>query len=282
MNSELKNLMMITIIIVVYKSDANKLNKLLRKIGNKYKIIIIDNSFNYNFNNIKITKKTKIVRSNNIGNGAGINLGIKEAKTPYALYFDIDVDFNKNLIKKLLLKIKEIKNFGILCPNNGRFNCKPKIIENYEFEAPVMLFNIQEFKKIGLFDEKVFLYFEETDLFFKCKKNNKKVFILTDLIINHFRSSSVSIIKKNDINNKIIYLRHWHYMWSMFYYYKKNFGYLYGIKKTIKLFFKDSLMLIYFIITFEKKKKIIRLNRIMGLLSSCLLLKSYKRIDEIN
>ena len=68
----------------------------------------------------------------------------------------------------------------------------------------------------------------------------------------------------------------------MFYYYKKNFSYLCGIKKTIKSFFKDSIMLIYFIITFEKKKKFIRLNRIMGLFSSYFLLKSYKRIDEIN
>lgn len=270
---------MFTIIIVVYKSDANKLNKLLNKIGNNYKILIIDNSLNYNFKKIKISKKTRIIRSNNIGNGAGINLGIKESKTPYALYFDIDVDFNKNLIKKLLYRIKKIKNFSILCPNSGKFSSKTKIIENYKFEAPVMLFNIKKFKNIGLFDEKIFLYFEEVDLFFKCKKNNKRVLILTDLIINHSRSSSVSTMRKKDINNKIVYLRHWHYMWSMFYYYKKNFSYLYGIKKTISFFFKDNIKLIYFFTTFDKINFFIRFNRVLGLLSSYLLLSSYKRIE---
>lgn len=267
---------MITIIIVVYKSDPIKLKNLLNKIENRYKIIVIDNSFNYNFKKISIGNNIKIIRSKNIGNGAGINLGIKETKTPYALYFDIDVDFNKDLIRKLYLEAKKIKNFTILCPNTGKFYSKSKIIENYNFEAPVMLFNIKNLRNIGLFDEKIFLYFEEIDLFHRCKKNNKKVFIIQNLKINHFRSSSIS--KKKDMNNKFICLRQWHYMWSMFYYYKKNFSYLYAAKKTIYYLITDILKLFYFLLKFNKKNLFIRLNRINGLVSSYLLLKSYKRI----
>ena len=270
---------MITIIIVVYKSDIKKLNNILKKIGNKYKIILIDNSYNYDFSKINLPKKVKIIRSQNIGNGAAINLGIKYAKTPYAIYFDIDVSFNKNLIKKLLSKAIKIKKFGILLPNNGKFKKKREIMECYELEAPIMLFNIKKLKKIGYFDEKIFLYFEETDLFFKCKKNNKKVFILNDLIIDHKRSTSIKIFKKTNLNNKILYLRNWHYMWSMFYYYKKNFNYIYGIKKTIKFFFRDFSKLIYFIIIFNKVNFFIRLNRILGLITSYLFIKSYKRIE---
>jgi N-acetylglucosaminyl-diphospho-decaprenol L-rhamnosyltransferase len=270
---------MITIIIVVYKSDIKKLNNILKKIGNKYKIILIDNSYNYDFSKINLPKKFKIIRSQNIGNGAAINLGIKYAKTPYAIYFDIDVSFDKNLIKKLLSKAIKIKKFGILLPNNGKFKKKRKIMECYELEAPIMLFNIKKLKKIGYFDEKIFLYFEETDLFFKCKKNNKKVFILNDLIIDHKRSSSIKIFKKTNLNNKILYLRHWHYMWSMFYYYKKNFNYIYGIKKTIKFFFIDFAKLIYFIIILNKVNFFIRLNRILGLITSYLFIKSYKRLE---
>ena len=270
---------MITVVIVVYKSDLNKLKILLNKIEKKYKIIIVDNSYNYNFNKIGITNNIKIIRSKNIGNGAAINLAIREIKTPYALYFDIDITFNKNLIRKLIYKIKIIKNFSILCPNNGKFSHNSMITENYFCEAPVMLFNIKKFKNIGFFDEKIFLYFEETDLFFKCKKNNKKVFILNDLIIDHKRSASIKIFKKSNLNNKILYLRQWHYMWSMFYYYKKNFNYIYGIKKTIKFFFMDFAKLIYFIIIFNKVNFFIRLNRILGLITSYLFIKSYKRIE---
>jgi hypothetical protein len=100
---------------------------------------------------------------------------------------------------------------------------------------------------------------------------------VSKLKINHTRSSSIS--KKIDIDNKLLYLRQWHYMWSMFYYYKKNFNYLYAIKKTIFFMIADILKLIYFLIKFNKKNLLVRFNRIYGLLSSYLLLKSYKRID---
>ena len=163
-----------------------------------------------------------------------------------------------------------------MAPNNGKFKTKCKIIEHYNFEAPVMLFNIKKLKKIGFFDEKIFLYFEETDLFFKCKKNNIKVLIITDIIIKHIRSSS--IFQKLD-NNKILFLRKWHYMWSMFYYYKKNFNYFFGVKKTILYLLKDLIKLGVNIFLLNKKEIFIRINRIAGLLTSYLLLKSYKRIS---
>ena len=47
---------MVTIILVVYKSDKKKLSKILSTIGNKYKIIIVDNSYNYDFSKIKISR----------------------------------------------------------------------------------------------------------------------------------------------------------------------------------------------------------------------------------
>ena len=38
---------MITIILVVYHSDRKKLQDILKQLGNKYKIIIVDNSLCY-------------------------------------------------------------------------------------------------------------------------------------------------------------------------------------------------------------------------------------------
>ena len=73
--------MTLTIILVVYKSDKNKLRDILKKIDNKYNIIIVDNSYNYNFENFKLSKKTRIIRSHNNGNGGGINTALKQCKT---------------------------------------------------------------------------------------------------------------------------------------------------------------------------------------------------------
>ncbi len=54
---------MVTIIIVVYHSNKKKLQTILNKLGTKYKIILVDNSTNYSFKDIKLTKKTIIIRS---------------------------------------------------------------------------------------------------------------------------------------------------------------------------------------------------------------------------
>ena len=100
-----------------------------------------------------------------------------------------------------------------------------KIIEKYDGEASIMLFNLKKIKNKNIFDENYFLYFEETDLFFRFKKNGLKVFFIKDLVISHQRASSI----ENE-TSAISNLRSWHYMWSMFYFYKKNFSYTYALK----------------------------------------------------
>ena len=265
---------MITIIIIVYHSDKKKLNIILSKLGKKHKIIIVDNSANYNFNNIKITKKTNIIRSTNIGNGAGINLALKNVTTKYAIYFDIDTFFKNNFLKKFLKLAKSIKNFAVLLPNNGKLKSNKKIVKTYNFEGSIMLFNMSHFRKIGFFDENIFLYFEEIDLFLKCKSKMKNVYVITNLLIIHDRASSV--VMKN--KNKLIYLRAWHYMWSMFYVYKKHFGYFFAIKKCYKYLIKDLIMMTIFLLKLDNFNFLKRLNRISGLIISMLNIRSFKRI----
>ena len=72
---------MLTNILVVYKTDKILLKKILKKIDKKINIIIVDNSYNYDFSTFKISKKIKIIKSKNVGNGAGINIGLKKCKT---------------------------------------------------------------------------------------------------------------------------------------------------------------------------------------------------------
>ncbi|MDA8997119.1 glycosyltransferase [bacterium] len=265
---------MITIIIVVYHSDKKKLQTVLNGIGIKYKIIIVDNSMNYSFKNIKLTNKTKIIRSKNIGNGAGINLGLKKVTTKYAIYFDIDTIFKNNFLEKFLKLAKSIKNFAVLLPNNGKLKSKKKIVEKYNFEGSIMLFNMNHFKKIGFFDDNIFLYFEEIDLFLRCKIKMKKVYVTTNLSIIHQKASSVIVKNKNEL----IYLRVWHYMWSMFYVYKKHFGYLFALKKCYIYLIKDLIMMSVFFLRFDKLNFLKRFNRISGLITSMLNIRSFKRI----
>ena len=183
--------MMLTIILVVYKSDKNQLRNILKKIDKKYNIIIVDNSYNYNFKGLGLSKKTKIIRSRNNGNGSGINIALKNCKTENAIYTDLDVKFNRNLIQKFINFSKKIKNFSVLIPNHGNFKKNNKIIKNYIGEAAVMFFNLKNLKKINFFDENFFLYYEEMDLLHRCKINNIKCYLIPYLIIKHHRASSI-------------------------------------------------------------------------------------------
>ena len=70
--------------------------------------------------------------------------------------------------------------------------------------------------------------------------------------------------------------RNWHYMWSKFYYFKKNYSYLRGLKETISHLIKALIKIPLFYI-FNRNKFLIYKNRAMGLLNSYLNKPSSKR-----
>ena len=264
---------MVTLIIVVYKTNKLLLKRFLRLVGNKYPLIIVNNSSNYNFKSFKISKKTRIIKTKNNGNGNGINIGLKKCKTRFALYLDTDIIISKNFIDKLLNKRTIDKEFAVLIPNNGNTKSKKKLTETYTQEGSVMLFNLKKIKKIGFFDENFFLYYEEIDLFFKCKINNLKVYLISSLKFKHKKATSII-----DDTGNVKKLRSWHYMWSMFYYYKKNYNFITAMKKTHVIILKDIVMILCYLILFNKKKTSERFYRLYGVFSAILGLKSFFRI----
>ena len=70
---------MVTIIIVIHKTDPNKLKYILDKIKDHHKIIFVVNSENYDFRYI-FKKKLSNYNSENKGNGAAINLAFFSSK----------------------------------------------------------------------------------------------------------------------------------------------------------------------------------------------------------
>jgi len=261
---------MVTIIIVIYKSDKKKLLKILNKFNNKFNIILVDNSNNYDFSGVKITKKIKIIRSHNAGNGAGINIGLKKCKTKFAIYTDIDVDFKNSVLNNLLSYAKKIKDFSVLVPNHGNLISKSELIKKFSGEGSMMLFNVNKIKKLGFFDEKFFLYFEEADLFLRIKRSNQNVYFTPKIKIIHNRASSITSFKLEN-------LRAWHYMWSMFYFYRKNFGFFNALSKTYLFLIKDFIMLFKLLFEMDIQNVKIRFYRLFGLMSSIIGFKSFLR-----
>lgn len=135
-----------------------------------------------------------------------------------------------------------------------------------------MLFNLEKIKNKILFDEKYFLYFEETDFFYNCLKKNLNVYFIPEVVFSHNQGTS------SEESIEINYLRKWHYSWSQFYFYKKNFGFFYSLYKCLPFFFKDIIMMFVYFLKFDFKLLKLRYYRISGFINSLIGLKSWKRI----
>ena len=157
-----------------------------------------------------------------------------------------------------------------MLPNHGNISSKKDLVEGYEQEGSVFLFNKKILKKIGFYDEKFFLYFEEIDLFLRIKRLNQNVYFTPKIKIIHNRASSITSFESEN-------LRSWHYMWSMFYFYKKNYNYFVALKKTYLLILIDIIMLMFFLFSINTKGVKKRFFRIYGIICSLIGTSSFLR-----
>ena len=121
--------MKLTIIFVNYKCDIIKLQNCLNSIKINTDIIIVDHSHDFTLDNLAIPNNLniKIVKNDNLGNGAGINCGIKNSNTRYVLYLDIDTILSNNFFHVLENAIKKLKNFAVVSPKINNFYNDKKI-----------------------------------------------------------------------------------------------------------------------------------------------------------
>jgi N-acetylglucosaminyl-diphospho-decaprenol L-rhamnosyltransferase len=276
----------LTIFFVSYYSKKS-ISQIIKKINPKIKILIVDNAnerglrkyFNHKFKNVKI-----ISSKFNGGQTGGINIGLKNIKTKYCIYMDSDIDFENSIIKTFYKIANRIKDFIILAPQHEKskypeefFSKKKNIFRNFYLMKIVhghfLFFNMDNVKKNGLYDEKIFLYFDETDYCLRAYKKGLKIYLIPDIKVNHQGGKSVYLKNKLEIEAN----KHWHLAWSNFYYHKKNYGYLTAIDKTYHIFLK-SIFKFFIYSLFNKRKRVIYFNQCFGLLCSYLGLKSFRRV----
>jgi len=289
----MKNLNQLTVIILTYNTSKKIILDCLRSIDKNVNILIVENSISFKdeddilseFSNVKI-----ICTGENLGYGAGNNFGIKHSETDYILILNPDTICDKEFFSNILNVINEAKNFAIIgCQyiydkiympagffekeKNSNFisdfkNNKIDPLTSVEWVTGCsMLLNLKNFKDREIFDKKFFLYFEEFDLCKSLLKENKNVYTSSLLKIHHlgFQSS----LSENQIDNlNKINLKDWHYMWSSFYFYKKNYSYSYALRIFLGKFLKSFFKFLFYSVTFQKNQKNKYLYRFLGLLNS--------------
>ena len=295
----------ITVLIVTYLTQKHILINCLKSIDNRVKIKIVENSQNFefkneilsNFDNVEI-----ICTGENLGYGKGNNFGLKLIKTDYALILNPDLTCDNKFFSNIIKVLNNVKDFTIIgCQylNDkiflpaGFFNKK----QNQEFSKKFkdekvddlekvdwvtgcsMLVNLKKFSDKEIFDKNFFLYFEEFDLCKSIIDRGENVYTSKYLKIDHlgFQSSLGSSSENKDRANR---LREWHWMWSSFYFYKKNYSYLRAIYKMfgklIKSFFKFN----YYFLTLQKTNKEKYFYRFLGIFNSMIGRPSFFRDNK--
>ena len=281
----------LSVIIVSYKSE-HVIENCINSIDSEIEIIVIDNSNSIDFKK-KIETKYNNVRcilsKENLGMGAGNNLGIKNVNKDFALILNPDVTLENNSLDEIFAVSKKIDDFGIIAPISNKEKYPNYILKKDHYFDPIkpfkvksvdgyaMLLNLKRLKKLSnfyFFDENFFLYLENEDLCKRLTENDENIYIIPKSTINHLGGKAVNPKYANEIE----YLRNWHWMWSKFYFNKKHYGYSIALSKVLKNLISAKIRFFYYLITFNTFKRKIYQMRLLGLISSMIGKNSYYRL----
>jgi len=292
----------LSIIIVTYKTDEKILFNCLNSINRNIKIIIVENSNNKylkkklldTFDNLEV-----VLSSKNLGYGGGNNLGISHAKTRFVMISNPDTVYHQSFFENLSKYLNSDLDFSIIgssyndenylpygsfdTKNNNNLKNQNYDINNLkEVDWVVgcsMIINLEKMNFEKIFDENIFLFYDETDLCKRIKKLSGKIYNSSILIVEHLgHKSSIAADPEYKIASEK--LRNWHLMWSSFYYHKKHYGYFFSLKKNIGKLFRSFFKMIFFGLKNERQKNVIYKYRFLGLVNSMIGKKSYFRINN--
>lgn len=258
-----------------------------------FKILIIDNSYDNRL--IKFIKNYKNIEYHNIGDvglGKTFNYALSIIKTELIFLTQPDVILRKNCLENLINSVELYPLAGILAPvvfDNGiyskydfydlKYDKINKIFNNKKFKdginilpsgdysvdainATSMLLKTNLMKKIGGWDDNIYVYLEDIDISLRLKLNGNEIIKVRNSEVDHKGFSSHFLEIKETMNLSRI----WHFTWSSIYFQKK-FGKKYIYMFTLaKVFFFSVTKNIFHLFFFNKKK--LNINNIK--ISACI------------
>tara|TARA_Y100001970_G_scaffold30482_1_gene37873 strand:- start:1637 stop:2482 length:846 start_codon:yes stop_codon:yes gene_type:complete len=273
----------ITVIITSFKSN-DKIINCLKSINNQCKVIVVENSndtkikqmIESQFNNVNC-----ILSGANLGYGRANNLGLKNVKTKYALILNPDATLEKSALENFLILVKQNLDFAIIGPMEQEKSKSISLIDKKNdslikvenVKGFAMFLNLEQFEEVGFFDENFFIYFEEIDLCKRLSKLNKKIYLSSEIKINHLGAQS----HDDSINKKMELSRNWHWMWSTFYYHRKYKGFIVAFIITFPKLFSAVIKMIIYSLLMKKYKSELYYQRFSGLLNAITGKKSWYR-----
>ncbi len=212
--------------IVLTWNSADTIEECLNSLDrSSYKtdIIVVDNNSSDKTRDIILKKfpTIKLINTNvNLGYAGGNNVGIAQAINKHAEYIFIlnpDAKVHVDCVNQLLKRIQDEKDLAGVSPkiyhsgsneiyfagslihwhngvttqpggaDRGQFN---STLYTERLSGCAMLLSVRAIKKVGIMDERFFLYYEETDWSISFQKAGFKLGLVVDALVWHKASSS--------------------------------------------------------------------------------------------
>ncbi len=201
--------------------------------GVEFEVFVVDNaSLNDPSNAIKAAfPQVKLIKNQkNIGFGRANNIAIKQSSGKYVFLLNTDTALINNAVKVLFDfmekypqagacggnlfddKMDPVHSFGFLKTPKSylfrllglRYLCKRekndtnrgKLQQVGQIIGADLMLRKSVLDEVGIFDERFFLYFEESELQFRIQKAGYKIFYIPDAFIFHFEGGSSKRNKK--------------------------------------------------------------------------------------
>ncbi|MFV0476346.1 MAG: glycosyltransferase [Parahaliea sp.] len=212
----------LTIIVISYNSGQLVIDNLDSVVNSRRWLTqVIDN--NSSDNSFQLMSKhfqpeQLIALPRNEGYGRAANVALMFLKTRYALLLNPDIAVDEKTVADFVHHaINTAPDAAIIAPaTRPEEQCHCGMLAQRDVLGAAMLFDREQFKDIGWFDEHLFLYYEEKDLCRRVIEAGKAIYLDSEHYFVHAKGSS------SGNSNAIAYLKHWHVGWSSCYYLKKH------------------------------------------------------------
>lgn len=258
----------LTIVTVTYNS-AGVLPRLLAGLQG-LDVLVVDNGSSDDTRAVAARfSGVRVIESGNVGYGRGANLGFREAKTPYVMLVNPDVEIGSDAILQMLACMQARPDLGMLGANLT--GTKGEGVREVEWiVGALMMMRMDALAKVGLFDENIFLFYEETDLCRRFVKAGYKLGILESILAKHEAGTS------SPPSLRVLKIKAWHSAWSKAYYYHKHFSRAACAKKCISKIATALLRIIRGILAADWRWVIKNYYEMLGVISYSLGFSAFK------
>jgi GT2 family glycosyltransferase len=280
----------LTIVIVTFES-SEIIKSCLEKINfDKYDAFVVDNNSQDGTTDIvsrDFPQANLIKLDQNIGFGRANNLALNKAQTDYSLILNPDAFMLEVDIDKALQILDDNKQFALASPRtlhqkdisdlknihqDSQKERGSEPISNTDFVVGgVMFMRMEIFKKIGFFDERIFMFCEDNEISARSIDAGYKNAIINNSIAFHVGGSS------SRKSLRTTYRRFWHLGWSKSYWKSRRKSWINVKRSTLRLIILHFFEFVIYSARLNKEKAVSKIAFAAGCSASLVGLKPFKR-----